>query len=261
MRKEKYIFTIGQEVLEGSDVVNKSFNSSTKNFLLANGLKPGMRVLDLGCGAGIMTRWIAEQIGSDGAVVGIDSDPQQVEFANTMAEQEHFFNCHFQTLSAYDINEIQHPVDLVYCRFLLHHLNDPDSVIEKIYALLKPNGIFISEEGICSHGFSYPPSDAFKTVFEDNSMPDKNIGKKLYYKLSRAGFNIQQVHIVQPVLVGKEEKKMLLAGLLSIKESFFASGNTEAQWQHLCEETQKLISNDEQIVGFYASCQVAGVKI
>ncbi len=261
MENKSYIFTIGQEILEGSDVVNTAFNATTQYFLLANGLMPGKSVLDVGCGAGIMTRWIAEQVGKNGKVLGVDSDSYQIEVAKKKIRQENFFNCEFQALSAYDINEIKQPIDLIYCRFLLHHLNEPDKVIKKIYDLLNPGGIFVSEEGICAHGFSYPPSDAFKATPDDGEMPDKNIGKKLYYKLSRAGFKIQKVNIIQPVLVRKEEKEMLLEAHMAGKESFLSSGNTEADWQRLYEETQKLINNDEQIVGFYASCQIAAVKI
>lgn len=263
MKEKSYIFTIGQEILEGSDVVNKAFNATTKDFLLANGLHlmSGKNVLDLGCGAGTMTRWIAEQVGKNGKVMGIDSDSYQIEVANKKTRSENLFNCEFQALSAYDIDEINHPVDLVYCRFLLHHLNEPDKVIKKVYNILNAGGFFISEEGICDHGFSYPPSDAFKAIPDEGEVPDKNIGKKLYYKLSRAGFSIQKVNIVQPVLVRKEEKEMLLEAHVAGKESFLASGNTEEKWQRLYEETQKIIKNDEQIVGFYASCQIAAVKV
>lgn len=261
MNKEKYIFTIGQDVLEGTDILNKSFNATTQDFLLANGLTQGIHVLDLGCGAGTMTRWIAKQIGEQGKVVGIDADHYQVKAGNDKAQHENLLNCHFQALSAYDVHNIKQCVDLVYCRFLLHHLNDPDIVISKIYDLLKPGGIFISEEGICDHGFSYPYSDAFKPAPDNGEMPDKNIGKKLHYKLSQAGFNIHTVRIIQPVLVSKQEKSMLLPGLSAMKESFLPSGKTEKEWHYLQEETQKLVENDKQIVGFYASCQVAGIKL
>ncbi|MGZ3596209.1 MAG: methyltransferase domain-containing protein, partial [Syntrophales bacterium] len=46
--------------------------------------------------------------------------------------------------------------DFVYCRFVLHHLNQPTQVIKKIFHVLKPNGIYAAEEGIVNFAFSYP---------------------------------------------------------------------------------------------------------
>ncbi len=74
-----------------------------QNFLLANGLAAGMNVLDLGCGAGIMTRWLAEQVGKNGKVTGIDKDAYQIKTVNKKAKQASLFNCDFQALSADDL--------------------------------------------------------------------------------------------------------------------------------------------------------------
>ena len=54
---------------------------ATKRLLEAAGLAPGMRVLDLGSGAGNVARLAAELVGPDGAVVGVEKDPEAVELA------------------------------------------------------------------------------------------------------------------------------------------------------------------------------------
>src|SRR4051812_35574812 len=57
------------------------FDPLTHRLLRAAGLAPGMRVLDLGSGAGNVTRLAAQLVGPQGAVVGIERDPAAVELA------------------------------------------------------------------------------------------------------------------------------------------------------------------------------------
>jgi ubiquinone/menaquinone biosynthesis C-methylase UbiE len=51
----------------------------TEQFLLLAGLKPGMRVLDLGCGMGDVSLLAARLVGSTGHVTSIDRDPVVIE--------------------------------------------------------------------------------------------------------------------------------------------------------------------------------------
>src|SRR5690349_2515112 len=57
------------------------FDPLTRRLLRHAGLVPGMRVLDLGSGAGNVARIVAGIVGPDGAVVGIEQDPAAVELA------------------------------------------------------------------------------------------------------------------------------------------------------------------------------------
>src|SRR6266699_385331 len=57
------------------------FDPLTRRLLETVGLAPGMRVLDLGSGAGNVARLAAELVGPDGAVVGVEKDPEAVELA------------------------------------------------------------------------------------------------------------------------------------------------------------------------------------
>ena len=75
-----------------------------------------------------------------------------------------------------------------------------------------------------------------------------------------AGFKILVTKIIQPLLTTREEKKLLLVGRDELKKSYLGEGHTEAEWNTLSTELEKIISNDAQIIGFYGSCQVAGMK-
>jgi ubiquinone/menaquinone biosynthesis C-methylase UbiE len=269
MKHEKYIVEIGSEGSEGLELLDSTFNKSTQEFLINAGLMPGMKVLDIGCGSGVMTSWIAQQVGLHGCVVGIENNENQLNAAKKRIDKLSIENCKFKLCSAYDLESLNEKFDFVYCRFVLHHLNDPDVVISKIFQVLNSNGIYASEEGIGSATFSYPFSKAWGDhrlglphpwIDVDSDNRDINIGVKMFTKMHAAGFKIIFKKIVQPLLTTREEKKLLLVGRDELKSNYLSEGHSEEEWTNLGKELEKLIDNDAQIVGFYGSCQVAGKK-
>tara|TARA_R110000868_G_scaffold208838_5_gene458391 strand:- start:265 stop:1077 length:813 start_codon:yes stop_codon:yes gene_type:complete len=269
MSSEKYIVDIGKNGSIGLGKLDYLYNPTTQEFLLNAGLKPGLVVLDIGCGSGAMTCWIAEQVGPDGLVIGIENDINQLNAAKQRAADAGINNVRFELCSAYDIDSINQQFDMVYCRFLLHHLHEITKAIDKIHEVLKPNGIYAAEEGVVNYAFSYPTSAAWGTessrlqpvwtdIPEDNR--DPNIGVKMVTKMKRAGFNVKSAKIIHPVLVTREEKKLLLLGMDEMKTFYLSDGYTEQGWNELVKQTEAIVDNDEQIAGFYGSCQVAGIK-
>src|SRR5437764_1327331 len=45
-------------------------------------VKPGQRVLDVGCGTGYFARLLARAVGADGLIVGVDASPEMIEYAH-----------------------------------------------------------------------------------------------------------------------------------------------------------------------------------
>lgn len=269
MKTEKYFVDIGEEGSEGLDLLDYCFNKTTQAFLMHAGLNSGMTVLDIGCGSGVMTCWLAQQVGQKGRVIGIENNENQLKAAKNRAQALSLDHAEFHLCSAYEIDSLHQKFDLIYCRFVLHHLHHPSEVVSKIYQALNPKGIFVSEEGIVSAAFSYPFSPAWG---EDRTrLPppwtdvegedrDGNIGIKMFNKMYTAGFEIMGTKIIQPLLTTREEKQLLLLGREELKKSYLAQGHSEADWYALGKELEKLIENEAQIVGFYGSCQVAGIK-
>src|SRR5215467_1957963 len=65
-------------------------------------LRPGMSLLDCGCGGGAITLDLA-QIVAPGQVVGIDTDASQLELARTLAAERGATNVRFESASVYDL--------------------------------------------------------------------------------------------------------------------------------------------------------------
>lgn len=266
--QERYDLEIPEEGLD-YDILDVAFNPTTRAFIKSNHLQSGMRVLDVGCGSGRMTHYLAECVGQEGRVVSIDNSQEQLTRAQLYCEQKGSKNVLFKLLSVYDLNILGETFDAIYCRFVLHHLHSPRQVINLFYEHLNKNGIYIAEEGIISAAFAYPPSNAWSFSRGQISSPDEEkdghnrdgeFGMKLYYWMKKAGFTINDIKLIQPVLTTTEQKNQLLSGHEAYKKTALSQGKSLEEWEAEKQELVRLANDDLSIVGFYQSCQVCGIK-
>lgn len=266
--KETYEFEVKAGGLE-YDILDSNYNPATQAFLIQSGLKPGMTVLDVGCGAGVMTAWLAKQVGPMGQVIALDNSEDQLSHTIERIKREHLDNVETHALSAYELDTLHSEFDLIYCRFLLHHLHSPRRALHVFFDNLKSGGIYVGEEGVMHMAFAYPPSFAWTGYPLTQRTPeeepegegrDGDIGIKLFYECQQIGFDILDCQMQQPVLWKKEQKAMLIEGLESFKKTSLAQGMTEEAWQQKYDETLKLINDPHQLIGFYGSCQIAAKK-
>jgi trans-aconitate methyltransferase len=118
--KHAFVFQYGESVLDLLDV------------------KPGERILDLGCGTGHLTRNIQES-GAD--VVGIDASPEMIAQA-----KEKNPDVNFSVANGIDFH-FDEPFDAVFSNATLHWIHEQDSLIQCVYNSLKPGGRFVAEFG------------------------------------------------------------------------------------------------------------------
>lgn len=101
----------------------------------------GHRVLDVGCGPGIDTLVLAEEVGSDGQVVGVDYDPRMVERANERARSAGVASwvTHVHT----DATTLPFEDDYFHaCRSdrVFQHLVDPGRTLDEMLRVTRPGG-------------------------------------------------------------------------------------------------------------------------
>lgn len=97
----------------------------------AAGIGPGMRVLDIGSGAGDVAMLAAELVGPTGSVVGLDRDSASVAWATKRIAEAGIANIHFQAGEFNDFTDSQ-PFDALVGRFILMYLPDPVATLRHL---------------------------------------------------------------------------------------------------------------------------------
>lgn len=118
----------------------------TYNLLVDAGIKKGMHVLDIGCGRGDVSFLLADMVGTEGSVLGLDLDENALEVARERAQENKFTNVDFikSDLNTLSIDNAQY--DAIVGRRVLMYLPDPRRVISELSAMLKIGGIMIFQE-------------------------------------------------------------------------------------------------------------------
>jgi len=109
----------------------------TRLLLEASGIGPGMRVLDLGTGLGHVAAAVAEVVGPDGEVVGLDIDPHTLELAQ--ARTEHMPHVHFVNGDVATWRD-DDGFDAVVGRLILFHVADPVAVLRHHLQAVRSDG-------------------------------------------------------------------------------------------------------------------------
>jgi SAM-dependent methyltransferase len=109
----------------------------TRVLLAASGIAPGMRVLDLGTGLGHVAAAVADLVGADGEVVGLDIDPRMLDLAR--ARTGHLPQVSFVEGDVARWRDEQ-PYDAAVGRLILFHLPDPVGVLRHHLEVVRPGG-------------------------------------------------------------------------------------------------------------------------
>lgn len=139
------------------------YDHHTEHALRLAGLRPGMRVLDIGSGPGDVSFVAARLVGPTGRVQGVDAAPQMVELARARAAEQGLSTVHFMQ-SAIDALDLDEPVDAVVGRLILMHLPDPAATLRRLSSFVRPGGVIAFSENDITGANSIPDIPLFGRV-------------------------------------------------------------------------------------------------
>ena len=108
-------------------------------------LSAGEKVLDIGCGPGFLCEEMAEIVGRDGAVVGIDISRDLIGLCD---RRKHPAWLSYEVGDATKLNQPDASFDVVVCTQVAEYIPDVDAVLSETFRVLKPGGrtIFIATD-------------------------------------------------------------------------------------------------------------------
>jgi SAM-dependent methyltransferase len=141
--EREYVLGTSPEELARLDQQAAVIERPTRLLLQAAGLRPGMRVLDLGTGLGHVARLVGEIVGPGGTVVGLDQSDDMLNVARERTRAAGAGHVSFTRGDAAVWRDAS-PFDAVTARLLLFHAADPAAIVRHHLANLRPGGLFVA---------------------------------------------------------------------------------------------------------------------
>ncbi len=124
---------------------------------LVPALRPGLRLLDAGCGPGTITVDLARRL-APGPVLGIDAAPEILVEARATALADGIDNVSFAVGDVYALDHADGSFDVVHAHQLLQHLSDPVAALAELRRVLAPGGLLAARDSDFA-AFAWAPRD------------------------------------------------------------------------------------------------------
>lgn len=194
-----------QNVLQPSETYTPGYTENAVQFMAGRTaaehaafflpyLRPGLSLLDCGCGPGVITLGLAEAV-APGLAVGFDLEIGQTEPVQQVGQARGLTNLQFRQGVVYELPFEAASFDRVFAHALLEHLAEPARAIAEMRRVLKPGGLI----GLCSPdwgGFIVAPASpeveaaiAFYQQLQSQNGGDVQAGRKLGSLLAEVGFS------------------------------------------------------------------------
>ena len=190
--------------------------ASVVDFLLPY-LKPGMTVLDCGCGPGTITTDIAKIV-APGKVIGCDLEPGMVARAAELAAPEGLDNLSFQVGNILDLPFESNTFDVVLSCAVTEHLSEPVRAMAELGRVTKQGGVVgITRTHWAAHMLA-PPCPAVERFFElfehgfQTQGGTMSGGQDLPMMLQEAGLNVTELVLTFSSAYTPEPVNPMVAG-------------------------------------------------
>ncbi len=157
-------------------------------------LKPGLSVLDVGCGPGTITADLAA-LAAPGLVTAVDESADVLDVARAEAERRDLSNVSFATADVHQLDFPDDTFDVVHAHQVLQHVADPVAALREMRRVCAPGGIVAARDADYA-GFIWfpqlPALDLWRQLYEraaraNHGEPDA--GRRLASWARQAGFD------------------------------------------------------------------------
>lgn len=267
MLNSTYVLNVGAGDQERLAISHAIYGVGSQQWLRQHALPANATILDVGCGSGNMSLWLAQQIVPQGRVTAVDSSVEQLAIAKKRAVAAGVTNIRFLHCSAQQLSHLDEYYAAVYCRFLLIHVPEPETVLAQMADRLQPGGILLCEEPITTTHACYPANISFDRANQLTIQlghyrgVDYNLGERLQGLFTHLNWLEVSQHFFQPEINEPWQKRIFSMSFNQIQTQLQAVGLITAhQADHIADDLEKLVENHHyKMCGFKVS-QVSGIK-
>jgi ubiquinone/menaquinone biosynthesis C-methylase UbiE len=217
----------GEEAADRFAALSELFDQTTTRRLEQCGVGPGWRCLEVGAGGGSIATWIADRVGSSGAVLATDIEPR---FLTALARPNLEVRRHDIAVDALP----EGAFDLVHARLVLMHQPDREQALTRMIDALKPGGWILAEEfdsvsmpaapNLCPAETLLMTQIALLQLLEDHGV-NRLYGRLLYGVLRSHGLvDVDAEGRVIMLRHGSPGESMLRANYLQLRSAMVEGG-------------------------------------
>ncbi|MCA1414363.1 MULTISPECIES: methyltransferase domain-containing protein [Bradyrhizobium] len=223
------------------------------------GIKNGESIVDLGCGPGGALHLLAERVGANGSVLGIDRSSQFVQLASRFVADRGLSQVDVREGDAYDTGLPKASFDGAHMRLLLVNVPEAERIVRELVSLVRPGGWVASfEADYVPHCFDPPlPAwtrllDAYAAYAQAQGI-DLSVGRHLHRLFRDAGVVDIQVDAIIHVFPTGHERRSFPCGLIGNVRDKLVEGkfltredlerDIEALEEHLSRPDVQITSN------------------
>ncbi len=263
-----YLLAGGSAELERLRLQARVWEPEAETMLDRIGVQPGWKCIDLGCGAMGILGPLSRRVGSQGHVIGVDTDAKQLAAARDFIHENKFDNVEILELDAYHTNMPYESFDFTHVRFVFAPVGRDEELVREMLALTRPGGVVAIEEPDATSWNCYPTHPAWArlkgailSAFERGG-GDFNAGQRTFGMLRHAGLDDIQIRAAVVALQDKHPYKRLpIQFATSLRKRILDAGIlSESELDSALAECEQVADDPETIVLSFVVTQVWGRK-
>lgn len=265
---KSYALATGKADYTRLQYLNEAVNPYSISFLKKY-INRGNKVLDIGCGPGLLSEKIAELVGDTGEVYAIDISKAQIDLARERQQSNNIKNVHYYVMDAMSLSALKPKFDVVYIRFALIHLRDPYSVAKQVKQVLKPGGYLLIEELAGNDTIVSIPKDVrldlvkkVDSLQEEVQQTNFAIGLTYGDFLANNGFMVMSNKFVHPKLDTLNKRQNFSLGMESLTDTLVKHKKiTKSELTKMIGQVKEMEADLDIDLYFYKMGQLAVVYL
>jgi SAM-dependent methyltransferase len=165
-----YVLGTNEEEIDRLGLQHRVWRPTTLECWRRAGITIGSRVIDIGCGPGYATIDLAEIVGRNGEILAIERSPRFLKIAQERCAANGLTNVRFRQADLMEDSLGETGFDATWCRWVACFVSDPQRLIAKVSAALRPGGVAIFHEYIDYKTWRFAPRKPAHESFVEEVM-------------------------------------------------------------------------------------------